>query len=346
MIDSIALNDWLDFDARFPAPTFFATPAWALALADTHRNMFSAPLRVCVHGEAPVIVPLMRMHGGALRWRDYHGFPLGGYTCFMREDGTLADAVRANHVVAELARHADTCTLTPWPLGPAPTIRHDGAPHETAIIDLRSGIDAAVAGLSGISRRMAGQAARRGVTCAPDRSAEAIDAYYELLEASAKRWGLERPAISKAFIAALCRRGADSVEIWFARAEGRRIAGGIVFYGSQELFFWSAAMLAEYGRLRPSNALNIALMRAAAARGMSWYNLGSSEGLPGVARFKHDLGAGDVRYRDVALTRTPYRLYRSARSWLLKFPSSVQLRAANAAPPACPSESPVAGVQS
>jgi CelD/BcsL family acetyltransferase involved in cellulose biosynthesis len=313
MIDRLSMSEWKQFDARHPAPTFFARPAWSLALAKAYPTMQPAPLRVRVHGERAAIVPLMQLHGGALRWREYCGFPLGGYTCFLHGDGSLPDEVRANHIVAEIARFADAATIIPWPLGPVPTMPHHGAAHETAVVDLRGGLESALAGVDGVFRRMAGQAARRGVVCAPSRDPDAVDVYYELLEASAKRWGLDKPGIPKALIAALVEYGGDDVEIWFARAEGRAIAGGVVFYGSQEFFFWSAAMLAEYGKLRPSNALNFALLHAAAERGMSWYNLGSSEGLPGVARFKKDLGAQNVPYSDFSLARTPYKLYKSVR---------------------------------
>lgn len=313
MIERLSIAQWQAFDAAHPAPTFFARPAWALALSRAYPTMQAAPLLVRVHGERPVIVPMMRMNGGRLRWREYCGFPLGGYTCFLLGDGTLADEVRANHVLAEIARFADAANVVPWPLGPAPALHVDRTPHETAVVDLRSGVDAAFAGVDGAFRRMAGQAQRRGVTCAPSRENGAVDTYYELLEASAKRWGLERPGIPKSLIAALVELGGTDVEIWFAHAEGRAVGGGVVFYGSSEFFFWSAAMLAEYGRLRPSNALNLSLLQAAAKRGMSWYNLGSSEGLPGVARFKRDLGARAVPYLEFSLARTPYKLYRNVR---------------------------------
>lgn len=313
MIDRLSIAEWLEFDSAHPAPTFFARPAWAIALAQAHTSMRPAPLLVRVHGEPPVIVPVMQMHGGPLRWRHFCGFPLGGYTCFLDTRGRPVDEIRANHVAAEIARFSDTVTLVPWPLGPAPTIAHEGAKHETSVVDLRDGIDAAMANVDGVFRRMAGQASRRGVSCEPSNDPGAVDTYYALLEASAKRWGLQAPGIPKALIAALVEHGGPNVQIWFARAEGREIGGGVVFYGSQEFFFWSAAMLAEYGRLRPSNALNFALMRAAAKRGMSWYNLGSSEGLPGVARFKKDLGAQGIAYSDVTYARTPYKLYSNVR---------------------------------
>lgn len=313
MIDRLSIEQWIEFDSAHPAPTFFARPAWALALAAVHESMQPAPMIVRVHGEPPAIVPLMQMHGGPLRWRHYSGFPLGAYTCIMDLDGKPVDEIRANHVLAEIARFAHAVTVVPWPLAPVPTMPAARTRHETAVVDLRDGIERAMANVDGAFRRMAGQASRRGVSCAPSNEPGAVDEYYELLEASAKRWGLERPGIPKPLIAALVEHGGPDVEIWFARAEGRAIGGGVVFYGSQEFFFWSAAMLAEYGRLRPSNALNFALMQAAAQRGMSWYNLGSSEGLPGVARFKKDLGAQSIPYSDFTFAHTPYKLYTNVR---------------------------------
>ena len=312
MIEAISIEEWMAFDAAHPAPTFFARPAWALALADAYPSMRAAPQRITLSTGDRILLPMMQMAGGAMRWREYVAFPLGAYTCFMLEDGSLAAQNQCDAALAELSKHVDSARIVPWPLGPLPSGR-GGAAHETAVVDLDQGIDAALAGVAGIFRRMAGQAERRGVECAPSRDAHAVDEYFRLLEASAKRWGIGRPSIPKSLIEALVRRGGDDVEIWFARAEGANIGGGVVFYGAQEFFFWSAAMDAGYGRLRPSNALNFALMRAAAARGMLYYNLGSSEGLPGVAKFKDNLGAREISYRDVNLVRAPYKVYSSVR---------------------------------
>lgn len=311
MIEYMTIEEWLAFDRAHPAPTFFARPGWALALAQANANMDPAPLRIRTN-DATVVLPLMQMSGGALGWREYCGFPLGAYTCFMLENGKLASARQCDEAMAELGRVADTARIVPWPLGPAPTAGL-AAQHETGVVDLSNGIDAALGSVKGIFRRMAGQAWRRGVTCERSRDERAADVYYAILEASAARWGLDRPGIPKALISALIEHGGDDVELWFAKADGREVAGGVVFYGSEEFFFWSAAMLAEYGRLRPSNILNLALMRAAADRGMRWYNLGSSEGLPGVAHFKREMGAREVLYNDVQVARARFKIYSSVR---------------------------------
>jgi CelD/BcsL family acetyltransferase involved in cellulose biosynthesis len=315
MIEQLSLGQWQAFDGVHPAPTFFARPAWAMALADVYPNVEPALLRVRETPRDAILIPTVRMRGGALRWKEFCAFPLGGYTCFMHEDGTLATEAAAERALHHVERFVDTATIIPWPLGPTPAAPAQTR-HETAVVDLKNGLDAALSRIDGKYRRMAGQAERRGVVCSRSEDADAADTYYGLLSESAKRWGIPEPTERKGLIEAVLRFGGDSAEVWFARAEGRPVAGGVVFYGSQELFFWSAAMLAEFGRLRPSNALNYALLHAAAARGVRWYNLGSSEGLPGVERFKLHLGAQPVPYSTLHLSRIRYKIYTNVRRLL------------------------------
>jgi CelD/BcsL family acetyltransferase involved in cellulose biosynthesis len=318
-VERLPLDTWMEYDRAFPAPTFFARPAWALALQESRNYIEAAPLRVRIAPNRWVIVPLVKLRSVKFGFKEYSGFPLGGYTMALHEDGSAATTREWNDVIETLSRNVDGFSIIPWPLGAVPdSSAATFAGHETAVVDLRDGLDAAMRNVEGIFRRMAGQAQRRGVTCARSNDADAVDAYYELLERSAKRWGIGKPTISKTMIQALKTLGGSSVEIWFAQTDEARIGGGVVFYGSTEFFFWSAAMDADYGRLRPSNALNFALMQAACDRGMSWYNLGSSEGLPGVARFKRDLGATSLEYREIRNKRLPYAIYSGVREAIRK----------------------------
>lgn len=310
MIERLDLTWWLEYDRAHPAPTFFARPAWAQAVAEIHPSFTPAVLRVRSAGMEPILVPALEHRSKTLRLRRFNAFPLGGYTCFLHEDGTVASQPECDRAISEIAAYTHSASIIPWPLAPAPT---GGTEHVTAVVDLSGGLDNALERVDGCFRRMAGQALRRGVECAPATGIEAVHTYYALLCESAKRWGIPEPIERRYLMEALVRHGGPDVEIWFARAEGRAIAGGVVFYGSEELFFWSAAMLSEFSRLRPSNALNFALLRAAAERGIRWYNLGSSEGLPGVARFKKDLGARDIAYHEITLARLPVRIVRSVR---------------------------------
>lgn len=313
-IEELSIDAWSLIDRR-GAPTFQARPAWALALADANAAYAPAPLACTFEDGSKCIVPLVRSRG-PLGWRIYLGTPLGGYTVALRESGEIADPARAAAALrAILERGGHSVTLTPWPLMEIAGATLAGVPttHETSIVDLSDGAEAAIARMDGKSRRMAGQASRRGVDCARANDAGAVDRYYAMLQESAVRWGRKAPTFPKRLLEALAARGGEDVEIWFATFEGEAIAGGVMLYGSNEANFWSAAMRSEFGTLRPSNALNVALMKAAAQRGIRWYNLGSSEGLPGVARFKEGLGAVTVSYvtwkREAAL----YSFYRSLR---------------------------------
>jgi lipid II:glycine glycyltransferase (peptidoglycan interpeptide bridge formation enzyme) len=239
---------------------------------------------------------------------------------FLDGAGCEAERDAAQAAFFCISQLCDAVEVTPWPLGKI----HDLAVNarrthgEVSVIDLGQGPDAALARIDGKARRMAGQAERRGVTCARADGPAALQTYYEMLEASARRWGLQQPTISKDLLRDVFAHAGRDAEIWFAYYEGKAIAGGAVLFGSQEMYFWSAAMYGEFSTLRPSNALNVMLIKYACDRGMRWYNLSSSSGLTGVERFKDSLGAQRVRYTTYRSERGPYAVYSAVRSALLR----------------------------
>lgn len=316
MIQLASLAEWSEFDAAYPAPTFFARPAWASALAYAFPHLRPHPLWVHVDG-VRILVPLVQTSGGRLGWRELIGMPLGTYTWGMREDGLLASTAEFESAVTAIARTCDALTVVPWPLAAPPQrLSWRRANHDTAVIDVSQGAEKALQGIAGVSRRMAGQAARKGVTCAPLRSALAITTYYGMLREASERWGLAKPPFPQELLEGLVAYGGSDIEIWFAQCDNHPIAGGVVVFGSQELFFWSAAMRQTFAQLRPSNALNIGLITAAAQRGMHWYNLGASEGLPGVERFKRGLGAHTIPYSELNHKSLRFNAYTRLRTSL------------------------------
>lgn len=243
--------------------------------------------------------------------------PFGSYTAVLGEDGRPARADVAQAVLRALFEQRNAhVVVTPWPLAPIglEKLAVPRVPHSTSVIDLCAGLDAVLGNMDGTARRMAGQAVRRGVACSVDEASgdASADEYYAMLADASRGWGLAQPPIDRNLLRAVVRRGGSDVEVWFARYEGDCIAGGVALYGADELFFWSAAMREDFGPLRPSNALNLDMVGAAVRRGMRWYNLGASEGLPGVARFKAGLGAEEVEYGTLSRTTPLYRLYCAA----------------------------------
>jgi hypothetical protein len=312
----LSIEEWEAFDRLHPAPTFFAAPTWSLAIAESDSRYGIYPVRHTLKSGETVVVPLLRASGGRLGWRVLVGTPRGAYTSIINENGLLARQPVIDEVIATLTRrHAHDLTLTLWPLGPQPSIRSElSTPFETSVIDLSRGAETAINAMEGSSRRMAGQATRKGVVCAVEHGPAAVETYYDILSQAAQKWGIERPTIPKDLLSALVSRSARDVEIWLARFEGKAIAGGVVLYGAQEAFFWSAATLPDYGVLRANNALAVAIMYSAANRVVKWLNLGASEGLPGVLRFKRSLGAISSPYVSIRWQRPVYRLVQLVRS--------------------------------
>jgi hypothetical protein len=305
----LTLDEWRAYDAVHPAPTFFARPAWGLALERAYYGVAAEPT-IFHLPEGDALFPFIRSWGR--RFSSVEAMPLGTYTVALTMDGTLASANATSAIVRQLAESCDDFTCTLWPLVPHESLDGwEGAQHQAGVIDLRGGMEAAMSGFKGVARRMAGQALRKGVTVSVERNA--VGTYYGLLEESARRWGIGRPHLPRSIFEAVVEFGGDDVEIWIARYRGEAIGGGVMFYGSQEAFFWSAAMSSEFSSLRPSNLLNVEMMKASVDRGMHWYNLGASEGLAGVERFKESLGAQPVDYVTLRRQTEFYRAYRRLR---------------------------------
>ena len=316
----MSVTDWEAIDRKKPAPTFFARPAWVQSVAEAYPRFTVAPMWCEFADGSRVFVPMVKSRG-RLGWREYVALPLDKYTAALESDGQLADPARAQAAFAYLLTHlGHSCTLTPWPpaYGAITIPGIAGEPRETSLLDVSAGAAAALARMDGNARRMANQAERRGVTCAREASSsEIVDEYYEMLCITASAWELGAPTFPKRLLEGVIARGGPDVEIWFARYEGKPIGGGVAVYGEQELMFWSAAMLSEFSTLRPSNALNVALIRAAAARGVRWYDLGSSAGcLPGVKRFKEGLGATSAPYTRFIRISPTFAMYSDLRKRL------------------------------
>lgn len=310
------MQEWESFDREHPAPTFFARPAFARALHDAFPRLEPAPISVA-HGGTWYMVPAVRTRS-ALGLRSGIGLPLGAYSSVTDQHGATVREPLLSPIVRAAASQFDAFEFTGWPLGDQPTLGSWGqTPLTTAVIDCAGGLQSSLRSMRGVTRRMAGQAARRGVRCIRvDPDDRSLQLYYGMLEESSHGWGYATPTIPLRLLRAVFAYAKEDAELWFATLGDGPIAGGVVLFGAQELFFWSAAMRRSHSQYRPSNALNVRLIERACERGVRWYNLGASEGLAGVERFKHDLGAADVSYRRIQYESRAAALYRRVRSGL------------------------------
>ncbi|MBC5806965.1 MAG: hypothetical protein DLM53_10245 [Candidatus Eremiobacter antarcticus] len=307
--ERLALDEWEAIDRSAAAPTFFARPAWAKALADAHPYLTAWPLRCEIKPHGHAIIPLMRGSRGRFGWNVFEGMPFGSYTAILDQTNAPVTSEIAEAVVTDLLAKADAILLNPWPLkplrAPASIIRKL---EEASVIDISGGPEQALSKMPSKSRRMVGQARRRGVQCAIETDEQAVDRYYELLEdAALNRWHISSPRTSKELLRRVAFHGKDSVEIWIARFEGKPVAGAVALYGSQEVLLWTTATRPGMEILRPHNLLHAEIEEHAAKRGIQWYNLGSSGGLAGVLKFKGSLGATSIEYETIRRESLPFR---------------------------------------
>ena len=311
------LEAWHGFDAESAAPTFFARAAWGSAIAHVFPQFTPATMRCRLDDGSDVIVPLMREMGGRFRWKVYHGMPFGSYTAVLRR-GTQVESGVAARVLEGLLTLGDSVYLNPWPLERPNLFRANiRIREETSVIDISGGAEAALSRVDSKSKRMAGQARRRGVRCAIEKGDGAVDLYYNMLqEASRDRWHLATPRLPKEFIQRVCIEGKEFVEIWVARFLDEPVGAGIALYGSQEVLLWTTVMRAGMENLKPHNILHADIIEHAARRGIHWYNLGSSAGLAGVLRFKKSLGASSLPYDIIGHESILYRANKALRGTL------------------------------
>jgi hypothetical protein len=307
---------WIELDRAAPAPTFFARPAWALAIQRVHARLQAHPLACTLDDGTEAVVPLTRMQG-RLAWTIYHGMPFDGYTCVMSARGLLK-GVQASMVLSALLRDADEVMLNLWPLQELHVV---GAtihtPAETSALHIGGTLEGAQAAIAPKSRRMAGQSQRKGATCGIETGPRAAGTYYGLLrEAATERWGRSAPTISQRFLEEVLAQGADAAQVWIVRYEGEPISGGVALYGSAEVSLWTTATKPGFEILRPHNLLHASIMEHAGALGLKWYNLNSSSGLEGVLRFKKALGANYIPYEILGYRKPMYQAFQALRRGL------------------------------
>ena len=136
-------DEWRAFDVCHPASTFFARPAWAMALERAYCG-FSAEPTLFRLPEGEALLPLIR---SGRRFVEIQAMPLGTYTLPLTLDGTVADPMIASAIVRHIiGSSSDDFSCTLWPLADYQDVGEcQKTPHQAAVIDLRDGADAALA---------------------------------------------------------------------------------------------------------------------------------------------------------------------------------------------------------
>jgi CelD/BcsL family acetyltransferase involved in cellulose biosynthesis len=282
---------------RLPLHSFFATPLWGLMLDDSELGYKCLALEADLGG-IQVLLPMATSTRFGVTLRQSMPFGTYGGPLVVDEEENADHEKASRRLAVLLGKRWRSGILFATP-GPHPHLELPDpyASYETDLLDLTAGKDALWKALDKDARNQVRQAERAEVDVRVDNSEAAFRDYYEMLEASAKRWGSKRPKRPWSLFASISRHATDqAVRLWLAYVDGRPAAGCLCFYGRCEVFYWSAAMHEGVARARPNTLLQWRVIADAADRGYQVYNMGASGELTGVRRFKEQFGAQPRSY--------------------------------------------------
>jgi lipid II:glycine glycyltransferase (peptidoglycan interpeptide bridge formation enzyme) len=314
-VKSVTTREWQQFVEGLPYYSFFQLPIWAQVHEKTYPNSEIATKLFTFDDGVQVLVPLVKTRH-KFGFESLESLPKGGY------GGLLWDKRPTEGQVQQILEHLLNRRVlrleiypSPWDYENREFLENSGLERRvtfTHVLELLAGhqwlwenkFDAK-------SRNSVRRALKNGVTITLANDVAQIRVYYDLYLDSARRWGLSEKELTLfQFFEDLFRIGGDRVKYYLARYGGKYISGGIIFYDSSSCFYWGAAMLKEYGQYCPNHLIVNKAIEDACARGFRIFNFGSSEGLPGVQRFKETFGAEKIDYEYFIYENPRLRLYR------------------------------------
>jgi len=127
---------------------------------------------------------------------------------------------------------------------------------------------------------------------------------------------LDKPIYKKEFILNLI--DIENVKLWLLKFDNHIISGMIVFYADNEAFYWHGATLVskEYKKLFAVVKLMNYVIKDLHAKNIKYLNMGASEGLDGVKKFKESFGAKEFEYNIYEFKSLRYKIIEFVRKIL------------------------------
>ncbi len=190
--------------------------------------------------------------------------------------------------------------------------------NETHLLPLRGSIDDLRAGYHATKRHQVQRRARLASTIVQADCATQLDDYAEVYGASIVRWGLDGPTYPRSLFDALL--ACPSVRIWMNYVEGRLACAMIVLRCRRYALYWQGVSRNDDGQKAayPMVRLMDTVLQDLLAAGIPYLNLGASDGLPTVRRFKEEFGARPASYPALVYESPLWRALRGARAALFR----------------------------
>ena len=121
----------------------------------------------------------------------------------------------------------------------------------------------------------------------------AIKKYYFMYLDSLRRWNAKK-VFNMDFFKKLL--SSDLASLYMVQFHGDYVAGAVVLKGKNEAVYWHGAAFQRYFQLRPNDLLHWEIMKSLKSQDILIYNMGSSNNLEGVERFKKGYGTVERTY--------------------------------------------------
>ncbi len=319
----LAREDWLSKLATCPGATYFHTPMW--------------------------LEGVVAAFGGETLGVEFR-FPDGNWALIPMTLKAFAKGLLSQAYSGESGVYGGP--VSPWPLSPAqltaisaflatkaPNLQIFGNPfthahlpplagwetleHATHVLDLVPGSPLRLS-LNRGCRARGNKARRAGITTEVYRAPDAAEVFYRLYVDSLRRWGEKVTWIRPLrFYEAVLGAGDPHVSLHLARHEDRPAAVMIVCAWGDGAHYLAGAADSALMEHCPSNLLMEDAAAVWHARGKRFLDLGSSNGLAGVAQFKESFGARTIAYSEIRHQGSLGRLYFSLHRPYRRFAQSM-----------------------
>jgi hypothetical protein len=212
--------------------------------------------------------------------------------------------VQLNPLCPEAARLAERAAAQGWRV----------LPRQTHLLDLRPGLPALRRGYHATKRNQVAKPVKIDSRIAQARTEADLQPYFEVYAHSLQRWGREGawPYPRQLFLDLL---HSPAVRIWTHHVQGRLACAVVILESRHQALYWQGVSRIDEDQkaAHPMVRLMDAVIQDLCARGVPVLNLGASEGLPQVQRFKEEFSAQPLAYSALQWESTAWRWLQRAR---------------------------------
>ena len=190
-------------------------------------------------------------------------------------------------------------------------------PRETHLLDLRPGLEALRRGYHATKRNQIAKPVRIDSRIALARTEADLLPYFEVYADSLQRWGRAGawPYPRQLFLDLL---RSPAARIWTHHVQGRLACAVVFLECRHQALYWQGVSRIDEDQkpAYPMARLMDAVIQDLCARGVPVLNLGASDGLPQVRRFKEEFGARPAAYSALQWESAAWRwLQRTRGRW-------------------------------